>query len=1014
MKLPYVLLGIFLCSSSLGVRYADKDLPTTEEIGPLAHLIYPTDRPYPTREHIARQLRDALKEVHRLDTEERARGAKRPKSASKIAQKSAHSEKIVPLVDALTPFLRTFNAARTEGFLAFLDFTDNKTRCAVAVRTRSFFASHMTVSDRITLLWFFSQMHRKKIAGLDRLSEYFSEGERGRNPIPENLKSQVLRCADWGYTEKRFSRTSKNRLESMEDFFTISSSLDPRKNPASMVPLTIEVLNHLSPQNRFPLFNFIWDQYTIHPLQIKNGLLLQKDTGVFFDDVDFAQNLLRFLFTRESKAHLTEEVASSIIKMIRILSGDHTLSPHPDTFSFVAQLSEDLYWGLNKERRDLLRDPNPQFWRPVWRNLYQTISMFPRTSLSDYQALVRFCYDTSASRSKQRIIGYFVDSQHPHQPTFIQMMRNLTHHFPQLTLPQKMKVLDLAAGATNRAIPLQEFLDLISEQSWQPDRALTFLENELSRPSLTSQTASKRLKSLRIAHLDQRDATNLEMSQSDEILDLLVTLYHSRRDFSETQRLAQELRDILTTTRYTQNALQEASYATRDLMTRSMSAHDVQAIFRAFLNSCAPEEIVPRREAVIEQLTADLLEHDLTEAQRFHRIIALIQNPLSPLSANVGYASAVSGVEINRQDIRGQEAVWHAQRAIISDYRSLEKHEIAGKLIQTHLPTPQEAKQEYFEILEKLEHTLTAALSRPQLPREKFRLEKSRNALPYFKGRSEFKMHGYGDLPNLYQLFGLFYRLNTLNNPDLRPNLVYYLTQHFSEFQSIFPNLAGGYGNAGHFFANREGEFFINEIWKVYQGKSDTLTLSDHKIDTHQARFLMYLPYHIVQPITDELIQNDLKRRRSTAIQLFSTFLETSSPAFKGEESFVRFVKNKLYLLDQGEALTDLTSPQIAYLKSLHRRLPQLFYLNGVADQLQVHQSKLKESMLSPLFEVFFMALRGHCIKLMDPAEPDKLSCTDGTYLRLLQGIQETITLMLKDGNLINTSAMLQLVRCVP
>ena len=274
-------------------------------------------------------------------------------------------------------------------------------------------------------------------------------------------------------------------------------------------------------------------------------------------------------------------------------------------------------------------------------------------------------------------------------------------------------------------------------------------------------------------------------------------------------------------------------------------------------------------------------------------------------------------------------------------------------------------------------------------------------------------MYNYEDLPNLHQLLVLLYRLNTLDTLDLKPKLIYHLAKNFSQFQSLFPPTTGSYRDAGHFLINQEGKSFVDELWAVYQGKPDTFPLpTDHKVRPDQVRFLMDLPYHIVQPMPDELIQYYLEKHRETLTNLFPTLLTAGGIKSEEDAAFVRFANDQFYFLRQGEVLTDLTSPQIALLKKLHSRLPRLFYLNNIPDQLAAHRAKLKESMLIPLFETFFMAVRGHCIKLESRLECDKVSCTDGAYLRLLQGIQETVSFKLKDETFVNQSAFLQLVQC--
>lgn len=454
-----------------------------------------------------------------------------------------------------------------------------------------------------------------------------------------------------------------------------------------------------------------------------------------------------------------------------------------------------------------------------------------------------------------------------------------------------------------------------------------------------------------------------------------------------------------------------------ELIHADTSPHDIQTIFRQLLSlrsRLSIREIQQRAILVHQRLSQEVMEGTLLETQRLERTLQLIDNPRAQL---VGLATQHPGAGA---EVTGQEAIWRQREVFHREYEEAATRSPTAQVISRHLPHPQQSEEAVKQALDQAGGLIEQALQGGGISRaQRFHLEVAREAFPYILRRQSFQPKP--SMPTFAQMVGLLYNLTRMVNPDLRPAITYRISQGFSKFQSIFPELAGNFATAGEFLANPLGQQWVNDLWHFYQGHDVEFHHRQARLFPDQRRWIRDLPYHLVTPMRDEMIASAITyaftenmatpplthyafaKVKALFPDVTASYNETQGQAFLASpvgDSFIRFVKKKMWEHHDGPQSGEknitfshplLNAQQEAWLARLYQSLPYRFY--QLDNSIQRHLTQLKLESVAAFIDAGFMCMRSHCRGLDNPAEAHSPACTDGGYLHFLRGVLEQLRL---------------------
>ncbi|HQS84963.1 MAG TPA: hypothetical protein PLY23_08745 [Alphaproteobacteria bacterium] len=180
---------------------------------------------------------------------------------------------------------------------------------------------------------------------------------------------------------------------------------------------------------------------------------------------------------------------------------------------------------------------------------------------------------------------------------------------------------------------------------------------------------------------------------------------------------------------------------TLHLVAPHMNVHDRLRIMES-LSRVPSEQRETRVQEVMLRLSEDIIDHGMTERERFSRIIQLLENPRASFTRRSIY-------------VTGEEALMQEQKAVIAVFRQLLSHPSTSSLIAKNLPSRDGFFESYCTNFLKNLDLLSLTVRSPQ---EQFRLLKAKEGLEYLrKIRAEFSIDY--SIPSIRKIFGLVYNL---------------------------------------------------------------------------------------------------------------------------------------------------------------------------------------------------------------------------------------------------------------
>jgi len=197
---------------------------------------------------------------------------------------------------------------------------------------------------------------------------------------------------------------------------------------------------------------------------------------------------------------------------------------------------------------------------------------------------------------------------------------------------------------------------------------------------------------------------------------------------------------------------EEVVNLTAQLIVPEMRVHDHITIMEIIRNLEKADRPV-RVGRVADQLSHDVIDHNMQERERFNRIIQLLSNPEAPFTRQ-------------HLAITGQEAMMYDRDGLENSFRQLMNDPEIGKVIKDHLPEKDDSlENQYKDFLTGL----TLAITIEKSDDIRFRFLKAKEGLNRLKNIIS-PVFGIANMPTIRQLFGLIY--NLLNHHVTLTNFV--------------------------------------------------------------------------------------------------------------------------------------------------------------------------------------------------------------------------------------------------